>query len=41
MRVRNIHLVTFTINHARFNDEFTEVRAVKLLQHGRRLQQVE
>jgi hypothetical protein len=41
MRVRNIHPVTSTITHARFSDEFAEVKAVKLLRRGRRLQQVE
>jgi hypothetical protein len=41
MRVRNIPLVSFTFNHTRFSDEFAEVKAVKLLRRGRRLQQVE
>lgn len=41
MRVRNIQHVSSIIDHISFSDEFAEVKAVKLLRRGRRLQQVE
>jgi hypothetical protein len=34
-------LSILTIDHVCFSDEFAEVKAVKLLRRGRRLQQVE
>jgi hypothetical protein len=42
MRVRIVQLLTHSaISYLSLRDEFAEVKAVKLLRRGRRLQQVE
>ena len=41
MRVRTLYFSSFVCSHRPYSDEFAEVKAVKLLRRGRRLQQVE